>query len=135
MKESCYYIAFPKLRLDSDRGRSSGSSWLVGGPAALGLPTAQSLFSCADSSDQRERAKGGRAVACGWLAALPPWNVELSWWLTELEPGAKPQPNRTEVAGVRWLTVEQMRQLPTLLISNHHFLDAMQRREIQLFEQ
>jgi len=55
-----------------------------------------------------------------------PWNVELSWWLAELEPHASLQLNPFEVAEVQWLTPAEMRQLPALLESNRHFLDAWQ---------
>ena len=41
--------------------------------AGVKWPFAEPLgFSCADSSDQRERAIAVRAVARNWLAALPP---------------------------------------------------------------
>lgn len=63
-----------------------------------------------------------------------PWMVHLSWWLASLEPTAVLVPNPREVAEVRWLTQEEMGQLPELLISNHHFLQALQRGEFSLDE-
>ncbi len=50
---------------------SSGSSSLVGGPAALCYKCVK-VASRHGFSDQRERATTCRAVARRWLAALPP---------------------------------------------------------------
>lgn len=61
-----------------------------------------------------------------------PWEVHLSWWLAGLEPTAVLVPNPREVAEVHWLTLEEMAQLPELLISNHRFLQALQRGEFSL---
>lgn len=63
-----------------------------------------------------------------------PWKVQLSWWLASLEPTAVLTPNPREVAEVHWLTLEEMGQLPELLISNHRFLQALQRGEFSLDE-
>ncbi len=63
---------------------------------------------------------------------VTPWDVELCWWLAELDRNTQPRPNPAEVADVLWLTPEQMVQLPTLLISNWRFLDAWQRGQFQL---
>ncbi len=62
------------------------------------------------------------------------WQVSLSWWLTELDDTPPPQPNPAEVAAVHWLTPDQIRQLPMLLVSNHRFLDAWQEGVFQLWE-
>jgi 8-oxo-dGTP pyrophosphatase MutT (NUDIX family) len=60
------------------------------------------------------------------------WNVDLSWWLADLAPDATLLPDPREVASVHWLTVPEMRREPSLLSSNHAFLDALQRGEFSL---
>jgi NADH pyrophosphatase NudC (nudix superfamily) len=72
-----------------------------------------------------------RPVRHLWRSTTP-WNVRLSWWLAELDPQAEPQPNPAEVESVHWYTSAEMRQLPELLESNRHFLDALARQEIEL---
>ena len=52
------------------------------------------------------------------------WNVELHWWLANLSADAAIAPNPDEVAAYHWHTVAEIRALPTLLSSNHVFLDA-----------
>jgi 8-oxo-dGTP pyrophosphatase MutT (NUDIX family) len=73
------------------------------------------------------------------LAAVPlrriwqsvtPWNVELAWWLAEIEPTAAPQANPLEVEAFHWLTADEIRALPQLLASNLEFLDAWERGEM-----
>jgi 8-oxo-dGTP pyrophosphatase MutT (NUDIX family) len=60
---------------------------------------------------------------------VTPWSVSLAWWLAELATAAEPDPNPLEVESVHWLMVEQIRDLPELLRSNHDFLDAHARGE------
>lgn len=60
------------------------------------------------------------------------WHVDLSWWLVHLDATACLEPNPAEVASAHWLTRAEIRQLPSLLSSNHHFLDALERGEFQL---
>ena len=62
--------------------------------------------------------------------SVTPWNVELAWWLAEIEPTANPQPNPLEVEAFHWLTAAEIRALPQLLASNLEFLDAWERGEI-----
>jgi 8-oxo-dGTP diphosphatase len=57
--------------------------------------------------------------------SVTPWEVTLAWWEARLSDEAALVPNPDEVAEVHWLTIEEMRALPELLESNHHFLDAM----------
>jgi 8-oxo-dGTP pyrophosphatase MutT (NUDIX family) len=66
-----------------------------------------------------------------WLSTTP-WQVELYWWLVHVDPSRPLQPNPAEVAAVQWLTPPQIRQLPQLLTSNHHFLNALARGEVEL---
>jgi 8-oxo-dGTP diphosphatase len=58
--------------------------------------------------------------------SVTPWSVSLSWWLAELPMTSEPMPNPHEVESVHWLNAEEMRRLPQLLESNHHFLDALE---------
>lgn len=60
------------------------------------------------------------------------WNVELRWWLADVNEESTFTPDSREVASVHWLTIDQMRQLPGLLSSNLMFLDALQRGEFSL---
>jgi ADP-ribose pyrophosphatase YjhB (NUDIX family) len=52
------------------------------------------------------------------------WNVELAWWMVEIDPAAEPRANPLEVEAVSWLTAAEIRALPMLLGSNLEFLDA-----------
>jgi 8-oxo-dGTP pyrophosphatase MutT (NUDIX family) len=58
-----------------------------------------------------------------WRSTTP-WNVELAWWLVEIDSAADPQPNPHEVESFHWLTPAEIRCLPQLLASNVEFLDA-----------
>jgi 8-oxo-dGTP pyrophosphatase MutT (NUDIX family) len=64
--------------------------------------------------------------------SVTPWNVELSWWLTELDPASEPRPNPLEVESCCWLTAEEIRGLPQLLASNLEFLNACDSGEVSL---
>lgn len=65
-------------------------------------------------------------------SSVTPWNVELAWWRAELPAGAIPQPSPAEVESVHWCTLAEIAQLPNLLESNHQFLAAIERSEIEL---
>ena len=54
------------------------------------------------------------------------WQVDLSWWLAELDAGVELRPNLAEVESCQWLTVAELRELPQLLSSNREFLDRWQ---------
>jgi 8-oxo-dGTP diphosphatase len=60
------------------------------------------------------------------------WDVELSWWLADLDPKAALAPNPAEVASVYWLAPDELLELPELLSSNREFLQAVLRGEIRL---
>ncbi len=64
--------------------------------------------------------------------SITPWQVDLRWWLVDLDPSALLQPNPAEVASAHWLTRAEIRQLPELLTSNHHFLAALERGEVNM---
>jgi 8-oxo-dGTP diphosphatase len=64
--------------------------------------------------------------------SLTPWQVDLSWWLAELEPAARLVPNPLEVESVHWLTPEELLEHAKLLKSNREFLGALIRGEIDL---
>jgi len=56
--------------------------------------------------------------------SVTPWNVELAWWLVEIDEAANPQPNPLEVESFHWLTPVEIRCLPQLLASNIEFLSG-----------
>jgi 8-oxo-dGTP pyrophosphatase MutT (NUDIX family) len=62
--------------------------------------------------------------------SVTPWNVQLAWWLAEIEPTAAPRPNPQEVEAFHWLTATEIRALPQLLASNLEFLDVWERGEM-----
>jgi 8-oxo-dGTP pyrophosphatase MutT (NUDIX family) len=64
--------------------------------------------------------------------SVTPWHVHLSWWLSELEPEAQLAPDPKEVESVHWCTPEEMVRLSSLLVSNHHFLQALWAGQINL---
>jgi 8-oxo-dGTP diphosphatase len=64
-----------------------------------------------------------------WRSTTP-WNVELAWWLVEIDSLADPQPNPDEVESFQWLTPPEIRCLPQLLASNAEFLDVWQLSEL-----
>jgi 8-oxo-dGTP diphosphatase len=67
--------------------------------------------------------------------SITPWQVDLRWWLVDLDPAAMLQPNPAEVASTHWLTRAEIRALPELLTSNHHFLDALERGDLSLIRE
>jgi 8-oxo-dGTP diphosphatase len=56
--------------------------------------------------------------------SVTPWNVELAWWLAEIDALAAPNANPLEVESFHWLGASEIRMLPQLLASNIDFLDA-----------
>ncbi len=64
--------------------------------------------------------------------SVTPWNVKLAWWLGRIDNGQPFVPNPAEVASIHWVSVGEMRLLPNLLESMHHFLDALEGGEIEL---
>ncbi len=64
--------------------------------------------------------------------SVTPWNVELAWWLGRIDCEEPFGPNPAEVAAVHWVSAAEMRKLPNLLASMHHFLDALEAGEIEL---
>jgi len=70
--------------------------------------------------------------------SVTPWQVDLAWWHCQ---AAGPESdgalksivaNPAEVESVHWFSAEQMRHLPDLLESNHHFLAALAEGQIDL---
>jgi len=61
-----------------------------------------------------------------------PWNVELAWWLAELDADAAPVANPAEVESIHWLTPDEMARLPDVLQSNREFLRLIAAGEISL---
>jgi 8-oxo-dGTP pyrophosphatase MutT (NUDIX family) len=64
--------------------------------------------------------------------SVTPWNVELAWWLGRIDNGQPFAPNPSEVASIHWASTAEMRDLPNLLESMHHFLDALETGKIDL---
>jgi 8-oxo-dGTP pyrophosphatase MutT (NUDIX family) len=64
--------------------------------------------------------------------SVTPWNVELAWWIAQVEPVAQPVPNPLEVEAFFWLTAADIRSLPNLLASNVEFLDAWESGRLAL---
>lgn len=62
------------------------------------------------------------------------WGVDLAWWQAAFRSGHRPAANPEEVASIHWLTAAEMDQLPDLLESAQHFLDAMAAGDVQLGE-
>jgi 8-oxo-dGTP diphosphatase len=71
-----------------------------------------------------ELALSARPVKRLW-ECITPWQVHLAWWLAEIDPAAIPVPHLAEVESFQWLEPAAIRNLPNLLASNHHFLDAL----------
>jgi 8-oxo-dGTP diphosphatase len=64
--------------------------------------------------------------------SVTPWQVHLSWWLTQLDMAFVLNPDPSEVESVHWLTPAQISELPNLLESNRQFLEALSAGEIDL---
>ena len=64
--------------------------------------------------------------------SVTPWNVHLTWWLSEVEQGCEWRPNPAEVESIHWLTPQEIKQLPALLESNVCFLRALEAGEFGL---
>ena len=64
--------------------------------------------------------------------SVTPWNVKLAWWLAEINNGQPLTPDPAEVASIHWYSIPELRALPNLLESMHHFLDALEAGEIDL---
>jgi 8-oxo-dGTP pyrophosphatase MutT (NUDIX family) len=72
---------------------------------------------------REELALPARPLRRIWRSVTP-WNVELAWWLAEIDAEATPLPNPHEVEAYLWLTAAEIRALPNLLPSNLEFLAA-----------
>jgi 8-oxo-dGTP diphosphatase len=64
--------------------------------------------------------------------SVSPWGVELTWWIGQLDPQSVCTPCAAEVESFEWMTAAQMAELPGLLESNRHFLEALRRGDIDL---
>ncbi len=64
--------------------------------------------------------------------SVTPWNVELAWWLGRIDNEQAMKPDPAEVASTHWVSTDEMRELPNLLESMHHFLDALEAGEIDM---
>jgi 8-oxo-dGTP diphosphatase len=80
----------------------------------------------------REELGGEIAPLTRIWQSITPWRVDLAWWSATWIAEQEPLPNPDEVQAVHWLTVDELRQLPELLASNRHFLEAWQSGQITL---
>jgi 8-oxo-dGTP diphosphatase len=60
------------------------------------------------------------------------WQVELAWWLGDLQASSVLSPNPLEVASVHWFHADEALIVPELLASNRAFFEALARQEIAL---
>ncbi len=60
------------------------------------------------------------------------WRVHLAWWLSEFDDRLPLTPNPLEVESIHWFTLGELRNLPDQLESNHRFVEAIARGEINL---
>lgn len=58
-------------------------------------------------------------------------NVELAWWLADMDAQQHPRPNPQEVAEFFWLTAEELLKASDVLPSNVQFLAAWQAGQIE----
>jgi len=59
--------------------------------------------------------------------SVTPWNVHLTWFIAHIDPAAHPIANPREVASIAWLTANELKCLPQVLVSNLEFLAAWER--------
>ncbi len=78
-----------------------------------------------------ELGVGVRPLGRLWQSVTQ-WQVELAWWLADLEPDARLAPNPAEVAAIHWVPVGELAAWPGLLSSNHDFLRALSAGEFSL---
>lgn len=78
-----------------------------------------------------ELGVGVRPVRPLWQSVTP-WNVQLTWWLAEVDEDCVWLPNAAEVESIHWHTPAEIALLPGLLESNHEFLRALAGGEIKL---
>lgn len=64
--------------------------------------------------------------------SVTPWNVDLAWWLAEVNAEGPLAPNPSEVESIHWLTPRELLEHPDLLSSNREFLEFVLRGEINL---
>jgi 8-oxo-dGTP diphosphatase len=107
--------------------RAPGMYCFPGGHVESGESEAEAV--CREM--QEELALNALAQRLLWRNVTP-WNVELAWWLAEVDPAAVPRPNPLEVESYHWLTPLEMRQLPQLLASNLEFLTACEEGQVEL---
>jgi 8-oxo-dGTP pyrophosphatase MutT (NUDIX family) len=82
--------------------------------------------------EMREELNVDIAPARKLWQAVTSWGVDLAWWRVHLAEGAELLHNPAEVEAFYWMTAAEIRALPTVLESNLHFLDAVDRGEIVL---
>jgi 8-oxo-dGTP pyrophosphatase MutT (NUDIX family) len=62
------------------------------------------------------------------------WQVDLAWWLGEIDQAANLSPNPAEVESLHWLNARDLEQLAGLLDSNREFLRRVAAGSVPLGE-
>ncbi len=96
-----------------------------------GIEVGESEFEALVREIAEELGAAGVPVRSLWRSVTP-WNVDLSWWLAEVEADAPLAPNPAEVESIHWLTPQELLEHPELLSSNREFLESVLRGEIDL---
>jgi 8-oxo-dGTP diphosphatase len=60
------------------------------------------------------------------------WGTNVAWWLARRTDDRPPKADPAEVEEVMWLSAQEMLAHPDLLESNQHFLELLDRGEIEL---
>jgi len=63
--------------------------------------------------------------------SVTPWNVHVSWYTVELL-SHDITPDSAEVEWCRWMTMEEFKRSPEILVSNVQFLEALDAGRINL---
>jgi 8-oxo-dGTP diphosphatase len=111
----------------SDHVVAPGALCFPGGGIEAGESEAEALI----REFREELGAAVRPIRRVWQSTTP-WQIDLAWWLGQLEAQVALVPNPAEVASVKWLTPDQMLAESMLLESNRQFLAALAGGQILL---